>query len=76
MRIHQLTEQQILGITKELSDMTIESQLKSQVNANIGLKKEIGSYAGYRHAMGLPVRGQRTKNNARTAKVLNRLNRR
>lgn len=43
--------------------------------ANIALKRQIGAYAGRRHAMGLPVRGQSTKTNAKTAKKLNRLDR-
>jgi len=75
MRVHQLTEQQVMSITKELSDMTIESKLLSQVRSNIQLKKDTGSYAGLRHAMGLPVRGQKTRTNAKTARKLNRLDR-
>lgn len=75
MRMHQLTEQQIMSITKELSDMTIESKLLSQIRANIQLKKATGSYAGLRHAIGLPVRGQKTRTNAKTARKLNRLDR-
>ncbi|CAH2449669.1 Putative mitochondrial ribosomal protein of the small subunit [Komagataella phaffii CBS 7435] len=75
MRMHQLNEQQVMAITKELSDLTIEGKLRSVVRENIQLKRTIGSYAGLRHAMGLPVRGQRTKTNAKTAKKLNKLNR-
>ncbi|ODV85289.1 hypothetical protein CANARDRAFT_28554 [[Candida] arabinofermentans NRRL YB-2248] len=76
MRMHQLTEQQTMAITKELSEMDIESKLLSQIRANIQLKKDNGSYVGFRHALGLPVRGQRTKTNAKTAKNLNKLKRR
>ncbi|KAH3669185.1 hypothetical protein WICMUC_005024 [Wickerhamomyces mucosus] len=76
MRIHQLTEQQILGITKELSDLTIGADKKAIIRSNIALKRTIGSYAGMRHALGLPVRGQRTKTNAKTARRLNRIERR
>lgn len=75
MRMHQLTEQQTMAVTKELSEMTIDSKLLSQVRANIKMKREIGSYTGLRHSMGLPVRGQRTKTNAKTARKLNRIER-
>lgn len=75
MRMHQLSEQQTMSITKELSEMTIDSKLLSQVRANIKMKREIGSYVGLRHSMGLPVRGQRTKTNAKTARKLNRIER-
>lgn len=75
MRMHQLTEQQTMSITKELSEMTIDSKLLSNVKANIKMKREIGSYVGMRHAMALPVRGQRTKTNAKTARKLNRVDR-
>ena len=47
-----------------------------EVRENIQLKRRIGSYQGLRHAMGLPVRGQHTRNNGKTAKKLNRLDRR
>lgn len=55
--------------------MVIDSKLLSQVRANIKMKREIGSYTGMRHSMGLPVRGQRTKTNAKTARKLNRIER-
>lgn len=74
--MHQLTEQNVLSIAKELTGYTIENEAKNQLRANIALKRAIGSYAGRRHAMGLPVRGQSTRNNAKTAKRLNRLERR
>lgn len=74
--MHQLSEQQILGITKELSELTIEGNARAIMRENIQLKRRIGSYQGIRHAMGLPVHGQGTRNNAKTAKKLNRLDRR
>jgi len=74
--MHQLSEQQVLGITKELSELTIEGNARAIVRENIQLKRRIGSYAGMRHAMGLPARGQNTRNNAKTARKLNRLDRR
>jgi small subunit ribosomal protein S13 len=76
MRMHQLNEQQVLAITKELSEYTIEKDKKNDILADIDLKRRIGSYAGRRHAQGLPVKGQRTRTNATTAKKLNRLQRR
>ncbi len=75
MRMHQLNEQQTMSITKELSEMVIDSKLLNQIRDNIRMKREIGSYAGMRHSMGLPVRGQRTKTNAKTARKLNRIER-
>lgn len=75
MRMHQLSEAQILSITSELSNMTIEGDARAIVKENIALKKRIGSYAGMRHATGLPVRGQKTRNNANTARKLNRIDR-
>lgn len=73
MRMHQLSEPQILNITSELSNMTIEGDARAIVRENIALKKKIGSYEGMRHALGLPVRGQRTRNNAKTARKINRI---
>ncbi|KAL6944406.1 37S ribosomal protein subunit sws2, mitochondrial [Hanseniaspora osmophila] len=75
MRMHQLNEPQVMSITKELSELTIENSLKTQILNNISLKRKIGSYAGIRHSLNLPVRGQRTRNNASTAKKLNRIDR-
>lgn len=74
--MHQLSEQEVLAITKELSSYTIENEARNEMRANIALKRSIGSFTGRRHAMGLPVRGQSTRNNARTAKKLNKLERR
>lgn len=76
MRMNQLNEPQIMAINKELSEMNIEGQLKQQILGDIQLKRSIGSYAGQRHAAGLPVRGQRTRNNISTAKRLNKVERR
>ncbi|KAK5960088.1 mitochondrial 37S ribosomal protein uS13m SWS2 PWA37_002580 [Arxiozyma heterogenica] len=75
MRMHQLSESQILNLNNELSNMTIEDDARSKIRANIALKKKIGSYQGFRHEHHLPVRGQKTKNNAMTARKLNKLNR-
>lgn len=50
------------------NDYVVEGQLRRQVNQNIARLREIGCYRGIRHRRGLPVRGQRTKTNARTRK--------
>ncbi|KAM3160743.1 37S ribosomal protein SWS2, mitochondrial [Lachancea thermotolerans] len=76
MRMHQLSEPQIMSITSELSTMTIEGNARAVVKENIALKRRIGSYQGMRHALNLPVRGQHTRNNAKTARRLNRVDRR
>lgn len=75
MRMHQLSEPQILSIASEISNMTVEDDARAIVRKNIALKKSIGTYQGLRHALHLPVRGQKTKNNAKTARKLNRLDR-
>jgi small subunit ribosomal protein S13 len=49
-------------------DYTVEGQLRRQVAQNVSRLKDIGSYRGLRHRRGLPVRGQRTRTNARTRK--------
>jgi len=58
-----------------LSNLKIESELRREMRENIAHQRMIGSYVGKRHAMGLPVRGQNTQNNAQTAKRLNRVER-
>ena len=58
-----------------LRRLKIESELRNEIRENIGHQRMIGSYIGRRHAMNLPVRGQNTQNNARTAKKLNKLDR-
>ncbi|XP_006457975.1 hypothetical protein AGABI2DRAFT_183083 [Agaricus bisporus var. bisporus H97] len=58
-----------------LKNLKIESELRTEIRENIQHQRMIGSYIGKRHAMQLPVRGQNTQNNAKTAKKLNTLNR-
>lgn len=72
MRMNQLSETQIMSINKELSDMQVEHQLKQKIGGDIRLKIKTKSYAGQRHAEGLPVRGQGTRSNGQTAKKLNK----
>ncbi|MFT6716764.1 MAG: small subunit ribosomal protein S13 [Saprospiraceae bacterium] len=49
-------------------DVTVEGELRSEVQLNIKRLMDIGSYRGIRHRVGLPLRGQKTKNNCRTRK--------
>ena len=68
-RARELTEDEVARIAALLDkDYVIEGQLRRQVNQNISRLREIASYRGIRHRRGLPVRGQRTKTNARTRK--------
>ncbi|KAK0563548.1 hypothetical protein OC861_004734 [Tilletia horrida] len=59
-----------------LRSLVLEADLRRQIRANIAHHRMVGSYVGRRHAAGLPVRGQRTRSNAQTARKLNRLERR
>ena len=66
-RVKDLTEGELTTIREEISkNYTVEGELQRIVRANIKRLKEIGSYRGERHKKNLPVRGQRTKTNART----------
>ena len=69
-RVHALAEDELVKLQREIEarNLTIEGDLRREVQADIRRKIEIGSYQGRRHRMGLPVRGQRTKTNARTRK--------
>ena len=63
------------GGNDPLGNLRIETELRKEIRQNIAHQRMIGSYVGWRHAMGLPVRGQNTQNNAKTAKKLNRIDR-
>ncbi len=68
-RVKDLTDSQIAAIQKEITDhYKVEGELRKEITLNIKRLQEIGSYRGLRHKRGLPVRGQRTKTNARTRK--------
>ncbi len=67
-RVKDLTEDELATIRKVASKYTIEGDLRREVAMDIKRLMEIGSYRGIRHRRGLPVRGQRTKTNARTRK--------
>lgn len=68
-RVRDLTEEEVARL-RELIDREyiVEGDLRREVNMNIKRLIEIGSYRGLRHRRGLPVRGQRTRTNARTRK--------
>ena len=74
-RVGTLKNAQVLDLTAELSDMKIENDLRREVQENIRRLKDMGTYRGRRHAMGLPVRGQRTRTQITTARKLNRIER-
>lgn len=68
-RARDLTDEEVSRIAAILErDYTVEGPLRRQVQQNIGRLRDIRCYRGIRHRVGLPVRGQRTKTNARTRK--------
>ena len=68
-RVHAVSDEDLVKLRDEIdANFKIEGDLRREVQADIRRKIEIGSYQGRRHRMGLPVRGQRTKTNARTRK--------
>ena len=68
IRVKDLSEEQVNAIRQEVDKIKVEGDLRREVNLNIKRLMEIGCYRGTRHRKGLPVRGQRTKTNARTRK--------
>ena len=68
LRAESLTEKQTSDIQREVSKFTVEGDLRKIIYMNIRRLQQIGYYRGLRHKKGLPVRGQRTKTNARTRK--------
>ena len=67
-RVKDLTDDEVNAIRKAMDGYKIEGDLRREVALNIKRLTEIGCYRGIRHRRGLPVRGQRTKTNARTRK--------
>lgn len=65
-RVANLTAPEITRLTKAIGEIPVEGTLRKQVMENIKRLKSIGSYRGLRHSQNLPVRGQRTRSNART----------
>lgn len=68
VRVKDLSDEQLTSIRHEVAKYKTEGDLRREVALNIKRLQEIGCYRGLRHRKGLPVRGQRTKNNARTRK--------
>ena len=68
IRVKDLTDDQVQAIRNAMEDYKVEGDLRREVALNIKRLTEIGCYRGIRHRRGLPVRGQRTKTNARTRK--------
>ena len=68
-RVKDLTDEEVARISKVVeSTQMVEGDLRREIAFNIKRLQEIGCYRGIRHRKGLPVRGQNTKNNARTRK--------
>ncbi len=67
-RVKDLKDDDILKIRAQLDDFKVEGDLRREVAGNIKRLMDIGCYRGVRHRAGLPVRGQKTKTNARTRK--------
>ncbi len=69
VRVRELTDDQIVKIRNAIErDFRVEGDMKREVSGHIKRLMDIGCYRGVRHRIGLPVRGQRTKTNARTRK--------
>jgi small subunit ribosomal protein S13 len=74
-RLETLPPKVVTSLTAELSTMTIDNDARRIVQDNIKRLRDMGTYRGRRHAMGLPVRGQNTRAQISTAKKLNVLER-
>ena len=69
IKVQDWTDEQTSAIRQLISDeYTVEGSLRSEIQTNIKRLMDIGCYRGIRHRSGLPLRGQRTKNNSRTRK--------
>jgi small subunit ribosomal protein S13 len=66
IRVRELTEEQVQRLREEVGKLTVEGDLRREVQLNIKRLQEIGCYRGLRHRRSLPVHGQRTRTNART----------
>ena len=67
-KVKDLTDVDLEKIREEIGRLTIEGDLRREMSINIKRLMDLGCYRGFRHRRGLPVRGQRTKTNARTRK--------
>ena len=68
IKVQDWTDEQIHDIREAVGTLTIEGELRSEIQLSIKRLMDIGCYRGIRHRSGLPLRGQRTKNNSRTRK--------
>ncbi len=68
VKIKELSEEQLESIRKVLTGLVVEGDLRREVSMNIKRLMDLGCYRGIRHRRGLPLRGQRTRTNARTRK--------
>ena len=75
-RVGELQQNQILELNAVLDGMKIENDLRRQILQDIQRLRDTGTYRGRRHAMSLPVRGQNTRNQIKTATKMNRVDRR
>lgn len=67
-KINQLSDEQLDAVRNEVATYATEGDLRREISMNIKRLMDLGCYRGLRHRRGLPVRGQRTKTNARTRK--------
>jgi small subunit ribosomal protein S13 len=67
-RVKDLTEAEVTAIRAQLTKFAVEGDLRREVSMNIKRLMDLGTWRGMRHRKGLPVRGQRTRTNARTRK--------
>ncbi len=67
-KVNDLTEDQVAKLRERIEKMAVEGDLRRKIQMDIKRLQEIGSYRGFRHRKGLPVRGQKTRKNARTRK--------
>ncbi|KKN41495.1 hypothetical protein LCGC14_0722540 [marine sediment metagenome] len=67
-KVRDLSEQEVEALRTEVAKFTVEGDLRREVSMDIKRLKDLGCFRGVRHRRGLPVRGQRTKTNARTRK--------
>jgi small subunit ribosomal protein S13 len=74
-RVGELAQNQVLEINAALDSMKIENNLRRQVLQDIQRLRDTGTYRGRRHAMSLPVRGQNTRSQIKTATKMNRVER-
>lgn len=68
MKVSELSEAELEAIRAQVAQFDVEGDLRREISMHIKRKMDLGCYAGIRHRRGLPLRGQRTKTNARTRK--------